>query len=238
MRLHGALALTSAALAHGWKVKDVPAHPVVCVLRGRHVVSDPRRPVVFRRGVLTATEAEARATAPLRTVIECARFLPFDEALAVADSALRARDVGYRELLDAAERSPRTGRSRAVRVAVAASHKAANPMESVLRAICLDIDGLDVTPQVWVSERDRVDLADASRALVIEAESYEFHGSRDGYRRDVTRYTAMVRSGWTVLRFTWEEIMLQPEHVRATIIDVLRARPKRAKSLPVHAESG
>jgi hypothetical protein len=49
-------------------------------------------------------------TDPVRTVIDCARDLPFDEALAVADSALRSGKVGPDALRQAAARSPRTGR--------------------------------------------------------------------------------------------------------------------------------
>ncbi|HZP16146.1 MAG TPA: hypothetical protein VFA96_10010 [Nocardioides sp.] len=140
-------------------------------------------------------------------------------------------------MLDAAERSPRTGRAKAIRVVSAASELAANPMESVLRAICLEIPGLTIVPQVWVSPSERVDLADPSRGLVVEAESYEFHGTRDRYLRDVRRYTELVRAGWVVLRFPWEDITLCPEDVRAVIVDVLRRTPERAQSLRVHDKS-
>lgn len=223
VRLHGALSLTSAAIEHGWKVKDVPTRPIVCVPGNRNVAPASRRAVVVRRDSLSADERVAHVTSPLRTVIDCARFLDFDEALAVADSALRGGDVGPLELIGAAERAPRTGRAKAVRVAEAATHLADNPMESVLRAICLGIRGLDVDPQVWVTPSERVDLADVSRGLIIEAESYEFHGAHDRYLRDVRRYTEFVRAGWVVLRFSWEDIMLRPDSVRSVIVDVLRA---------------
>ncbi|HWU32258.1 MAG TPA: DUF559 domain-containing protein, partial [Marmoricola sp.] len=121
----------------------------------------------------------------------------------------------------AAEVAPRTGRARAIRVATAATHEAANPMESVLRAICLGIPGLKVTPQCWVGTIGRSDLVDARRRLVIEAESMEHHGSRTGYRRDVRRYTRMVRERHLVLRFCWEDIMLTPKDVEDTICDVM-----------------
>lgn len=51
-------------------------------------------------------------TSPPRTVADCARWLPFDEALAVADSAMRA-GLTRRDLLAAVEALPRTGRERA-----------------------------------------------------------------------------------------------------------------------------
>ena len=56
-------------------------------------------------------------TGPLRTVLDCAAALPFDEALSVADSALRAGDVTASELVDAADRWQARGRARVRRVA-------------------------------------------------------------------------------------------------------------------------
>lgn len=221
VELSGALGLASAALAHGWKVKRVPERPTIYVRPNRNINAAARRGIDLRWAALTPGESERRVTDPARTVIDCARFLPFDEALAIADSARRSGEVGERELIDAAERSPRTGRRSAIRVATHATHVADNPMESVLRAICLEIRGLDVCPQVRVGDIGRADLVDQRRGLVIEAESMEFHGTLEGYRRDVRRYTAFVRCGYLVLRFCWEDIMLRPDYVRETIVDVL-----------------
>jgi hypothetical protein len=44
-----------------------------------------------------------KATSPLRTVLDCARYLPFGEALAVADSAVRSGKVQAENLKVAAE---------------------------------------------------------------------------------------------------------------------------------------
>ena len=238
LKLNGALGLTSAALAYGWKVKDLPAAPTVWVPRNRRVSPHRRHGIDVRWGSLTTGELSRRRTDPARTVVDCARFLPFDEALAVADSALRSGEVGPIGLLEAAEMAPRTGRSQAIRVAGAATHEADNPMESVLRAICLDIKGLQVLPQQWVGDVGRADLVDRARRLVIEAESMEFHGSLAGYRRDVRRYTGFVGERHLVLRFCWEDIMLRPAAVTAAIEEVLTwwpppsrhaARPKTGK---------
>jgi hypothetical protein len=226
-KLNGALALTSAALAYGWKVKEMPSVPSVYLRRNRRVAPDRRRGIDVRWGALSPGELARRRTDPARTVVDCARFLPFDAALAVADSALRAGDVGPAGLLEAAELAPRTGRAQALRVVQAATPDAANPMESVLRAICLGIAGLEVLPQQWVGTVGRADLVDPHRRLVIEAESMEFHGSLDGYRRDVRRYTGFVGERHLVLRFCWEDIMLSPEGVAAAITATLGWWPPR-----------
>ena len=45
---------------------------------------------------LPRSDVEGWATSKVRTVLDCAAELPFDEALAVADSALRHGDVTRR----------------------------------------------------------------------------------------------------------------------------------------------
>jgi very-short-patch-repair endonuclease len=173
-------------------------------------------------------------TSPAWTVIDCAKDLPFDEALAIADSALRHGDVTKAELLRLAEQVTSTGRRRALRVAQAADGRAANPFESVLRAIALDVRGLDVEPQVVISENGflgRPDLVDVARRVVLEADSFDFHGRRRAMKRDCERYNGLVLCGWIVLRFTWEHVMFQPDYV-AGCLRLLVNRPLRQAALP------
>lgn len=238
VQVHGAVALLSAASHYGWKVKEPAKRPQVVVPRGSNRSRLPAAAAELRYAPLTGEELKERVTAPVRTVVDCARFLPFDAALAVADSALRSGLVEPRELADAADLAPRTGRSKAIRVVGCASGEAANPMESVLRAVCLDIRGLKVVPQVWITEAERVDLADMERRLIIEAESFEFHGQLENYRRDVRRYTEFVHQGYDVLRFCWEDIMLRPTYVGEVVTDVLHRRaPRPAVQHPAGADA-
>ena len=41
---------------------------------------------------------------------------------------------------------------------------------------------------------------------------------REGFRKDVRRYTLLVAEGWRVLRFIWEDVMFRPEWVRDVLI--------------------
>ena len=223
-RMNGVVSHLNAALAHGWKVKLPPPVPHVTVRRSRgQVLADG---VILHWAPLTESEVAAGLTDPLRTVVDCARALPFDEALAVADSALRSGKVRRPELLAAAAASPRTGRTAAVRVAEVASAKAANPFESVLRAIALDVHGLCAVPQGKVADIGHADLVDHSLRIAIEAESFEFHAQAEAFRYDVRRYTAMVRAGWLVVRFVWEDVMHRPAYVAAALADVVALRAR------------
>lgn len=217
-RAGGPLGLASAALAHGWAVKDVPAKPDVMLSRGRQV--DARAPgVTVHRAEIGKTDVEDGVTIPEVTLAHCLRRLPFDEALAIADSARRAGVP--RSMLDRiADRARGPGAPQMRRVAAVASPDAANPFESVLRAIAFDVPGLRVEPQVTIQEPDivaRPDLVDVRLRIVAEADSFEWHGGRAQLSADARRYDLLVVHGWIVLRFSYEHVMTQPDFVRRVL---------------------
>ena len=210
----------SAAVAHGWPVKWLPTAPWITVPRNRKMSSTSRRGLQVAYRDVSARERTRGVTGHLRTVLDCAVKLPFDEALCVADSALRAGDVDGGALRAAAARLRGPGAGLARRVAAAADGRAANPFESCLRAIALEVEGLSLRPQVQVAEPGlfaTVDLGDVVRRVAIEAEGFEFHGTRSGLERDCRRYTELTIYGWRVLRFTWHDVMYRPGWVRWTI---------------------
>ncbi|HET7801538.1 MAG TPA: hypothetical protein VFL38_14035 [Humibacillus xanthopallidus] len=219
--LSGVVGLRSAALTHGWKVRSVPDRPEVIVPRNRNVRDDSRSKAVLRRAALEPHEVQRGVTSPLRTVVDCARHLPFEEALSVADSALRSGVLRAPDLAGAARSAQGAGRARVVRVLTNANRKAANPFESSLRAIALDVTGLRVVPQVGVivagGARVAPDLVDVALGLVLEADSHEFHTGRQRLSSDCWRYDELVLAGWRVLRFTWEQVMFQQVWVRSVL---------------------
>jgi very-short-patch-repair endonuclease len=216
----------SAAIDHGWKVKWPPAQPTVTLPRNRSRSGVEGLDVRWQD--LSPLQVQRGVTRPVETVIGCARAYAFDVALCVADSALRERAVTPSQLLAAAESSPRTGRAKALRVVRAADGRAANPFESCARAIASDVRGLRVEPQVWVPGVGRVDLCDLSLGIVVECESYEFHSDAKSLERDVRRYTACARRGLVVVRFTWKEVMLDPDYCRQALQEVVDLRLQQA----------
>ncbi len=107
----------------------------------------------MHRGECTPEERRERVTSPGRTLVDCLRTLPFDEALAVADSALRHGAFDRAGLVGPAEAVRGAGAARCRAVAAAADGRAANPFESVLRAIARDVPGLDLVPRVEIRAR-------------------------------------------------------------------------------------
>jgi len=209
----GVVGLVDAALHHGWAVKKVAPVPHVVVSRGRRVpVGAP--PAVVHRAELGRGEVEGHWTSEEATLAHCLRRLPFVEALCIADSARRegvGRDVFER--LAGQARGP--GSAQLKRIAGLCTPLAANPFESAARCLALDVPGLEVRPQVVLPGLGyRVDLADERLRIVVECDSFTWHGSRSALASDARRYNAMVADGWLVVRLCYEDVMGQPAAVR------------------------
>ena len=218
VRVQGLASHTSAALHWGIAVARAPQRSQVTVSRTRSRVAS--RGIQVHWSDVPPEDAGDHVTEPRRTVLDCARTLPFGEGLAVADSALRDRLVDAADLRHHAGLLRGPGAASARRVASAADGLAANPFESVLRGLALDA-GLDVRPQVAIAHEDffaRVDLADVGRRLVLEADSFTFHGHREALARDCRRYDELVLLGWRVLRFAWDHVMHDPDWVTDVLL--------------------
>ncbi|XVX20518.1 DUF559 domain-containing protein [Actinomycetota bacterium] len=228
-RLSGVAVLLTAAEFWGWPMQWTARQPQVAVPRGRKVSAARRDGVgVSWRGIPPEDVQDGWVTTPLRTALDCMVFLPFTEALAIADSALRSQLVTRAQLVAGVETLPKQWRRRVTRVLDAANADAYGPFESVLRAHVLDIPGAVFTPQVKIEDEDgfigRVDLACKELKIVLEAESHEFHGEPDAFARDCRRYARMAAEGWTVLRFSWADVMHKGEWVRRIVEKTVRMR--------------
>lgn len=232
-RLTGVASHESAALRHGWAVLHTPEQPHVTVPPNRNLNPGQRAGVQVHYGVVTGDGV----TGHDRTVVDCIRGRPWLDALAVADSALRAGfDPARLRALTKDLRGP--GSAQARRVAEAADPRAANPFESALRGIALDVQGLAVVPQMSIRHGSRFlgrpDLVDERLGIILEADSYEWHGGRHALARDARRYNQFVVHGWLVLRFSWEDVMFRPLEVMAVLEIAVAERDKRCScgSLP------
>ncbi|MGH3445278.1 MAG: DUF559 domain-containing protein, partial [Nocardioidaceae bacterium] len=99
--------------------------------------------------------------------------------------------------------------------------------ESVLRALTLEVPGLDFKAQTQITARNfsvQPDLVDGERRLVLEADSFAWHGDRAALRGDARRYDNLAVRGFVVLRFAWEDVMHDQDYVRR----ILRMLARRA----------
>ena len=222
----GLLSRRSAALDWGWGVLTRPERTEVLVPRKRKVAQEHQRTLAVHWAEVGPDDVVDGRTSQERTLLDCLRTLPFAEALAVADSALR-EGFSRSSLLAIARDARGPGSARVREVAPLADARSANPFESALRAICLGVDGLEVEPQVPIYDPrwlGRPDLVDRRLRIVLEADSFEWHGDRAALARDARRYNGLVVAGWLVLRFTWEEVTFHPDRVREVLQAAVRER--------------
>ncbi len=94
----------------------------------------------------------------------------------------------------------------------------------MVRAVALDVPGLNLVPQVRVVGVGHPDLYDERLGIVVECDSFGFHAERADLQRDCNRYNACAVRDLAVVRFTWEDGMFRPEHVRQVLVDVVELR--------------
>lgn len=133
---------TSAAVMHGLSVSEAIQRPLEIAAPSR-MIAYPRNVVVRRYGsdVPSTIARGVSVTTPERTVLDCARWLPLGEGLAVADSSLRLGLVDgerFGEYVRSAGRGLR-GAARARLVARLADPRPENGMESIARATMYEL---------------------------------------------------------------------------------------------------
>lgn len=230
--------LSTAALVHHLPVPDDGgAHVVVPAnRRGRAGLVPHRVPLapgdVVRVGLALITSRE-------RTLVDCVGRLPRHEAERLVTWA------GTRGLLDARileaalrDRPGAWGNRQRQRCAADLAAGAYNAAERRLQAILresgiggwrgdqrLDLPGGRVV---------RVDVFCRRERLVIEVDGFDAHG-RAEFQEDRTRQNALVAAGYTVLRFTWWDLVDRPAQVareiRATLALAEAATTRRFRQI-------
>jgi very-short-patch-repair endonuclease len=64
----------------------------------------------------------------------------------------------------------------------------------------------------------RVDFAYPELRYAIEVDGYEAHSSLQAFRHDRARQNDLVDLGWTVHRFTWDDVEHHPGRVAQRIL--------------------
>jgi len=194
------------------------------VRRNRHDIDKPEN-VEVHYANLEPDEIRGELTTVLRTVVDCARTCTFAQALAIADTAIRVGHITQPELREAAAVVRGHGAVQVRRVARNADPRSMSPAESALRAILIEGGITGFVPQFrarrdgnWIAT---VDLGNAKARVLLEADSFFWHGQRAALERDARRYDELVAAGYLVLRFTWEHIVGDPAWVLQIVQEVL-----------------
>ena len=82
-----------------------------------------------------------------------------------------------------------------------------------------------------------IDVAFPAARIAIEVDGLAFHVDPERFQRDRTRQNRLVNQGWTVLRFTWDDLTRRPGAVRQSIAAALaRQDPTPRSGLPLSSE--
>jgi very-short-patch-repair endonuclease len=219
----------TAAVLHGWGLLREPRRTVELVVPHGHDRSPLGVRVRQSHDIRVVDLVPVRGLAPLpvttalQTVLDCAVTLPVLEAVVVADSALRAGDVGVDELQDAVARSAsRPGATRRRRVLEGCDPECGSVLESVqrVRMLLAGLDGFATQVVLRSAPVLRVDFCFAAARLVVEVDGARWHPDP---QRDQHRDNALAALGWRVLRFTWSEVVHDSAGVLATVRAALGA---------------
>ncbi len=229
---HGALASHRSAAAL-WGLEGAAEGPVeISVKAGRRiagVVVHRRRPADHPPVVLIDN---IPTTGIERTLLDVAAVAPPHRVAPALDEALRRRLTTIEAVFDALPARGRAG-TKTLRELLAARDDRDGLLESQLESALLHLvreHGLPLpVPQHRVSDGGavvaRLDFAYPSHRLGIETDGYRWHGGVERWKRDLRRENRLKLLGWTVLRFSWEDVHDRPESVAGQIRTALaRAR--------------
>jgi hypothetical protein len=65
-----------------------------------------------------------------------------------------------------------------------------------------------------------VDFHWPQHRLIVETDGHETHGTRTAFERDRARDQRLIAAGWTVLRFTHQQVSEDPRRVREVLLSV------------------
>lgn len=221
-QLRGVLSHRSAAARLGLELTHEITVTEVTVDRRRKRVKVPEDVRVYYRD-LRSDECSDGVTSVVRTIIDCARDHAAPTTLAMADKVVRSGEVGLQELVEAAAELRGRGSARARRVIGWIDARSASVLESVARGVLLDGGITGFEPQFPVKiptgQVLHADLGHERARLLVEAESMLAHTGEGRVEQDAIRYSEFAAAGYTVMRFTWLNVM----HRRPWVVRMVRS---------------
>jgi hypothetical protein len=209
---HAALSHASAAAL--WDIWDGPLRPVHVSLAGR-TGARKRRGVRPHRAVDLVPEEmtmvkEIRATTVSRTILDLAATVRGRRLEQVVRRASQRRIFDLRDQRTVLDRHPRQrGAPELGRLLVALHGRGTDDfrsrMEIAFAQLCDDY-GLPRPVVNGLLLGERVDFHWPGTTLVVETDGFEFHAMPTTFAADRARDQKLTLAGYTVVRFTWDQV--------------------------------
>ena len=170
--------------------------------------------------------AGQKVTSRERTVADCLLVLSEPQGRTLLDRALQRGWVRPESLARRVQGAKgHHGAAKARRLMSSADPSTVSEAERVAQALLL---AAGVTG--WVSGHPLLvggrvvavlDVAFPAVLMAIEIDGWAWHSDPERFQDDQRRQNALVAAGWTVLRFTWADLIERPEQVVATVVRTL-----------------
>ncbi|MGN6272600.1 MAG: hypothetical protein ACTHMQ_05860 [Protaetiibacter sp.] len=174
-----------------------------------------------RRRLLRQPHPDALTVDVVDAVFQAVLCLPPRAAIAAIDSALHLGVLRSDELDELFDALPRRYR----RLRRLLDPRAESGSETLMRLILRSL-GCVIEAQVDIDGVGRVDFL-VDGWLIIECDSRAYHSDWAAQRRDRRRDQAAAARGYTTFRPIAEDIMWAPDQVRAALVGLLGAPPRR-----------
>jgi hypothetical protein len=221
---------TGSHLSAAWMLGLGPLpgrHEVTVPLRSGHRARDVRlhRTHLLRPTDVTTVDGVPTTNAT-RTCIDLGARLTARQLERVMDRALHARLTTVDRLSTRFLELARPGRNGTtiVREVLLERDPDLAPAESDLETLVLRLLSSAGLPapvrQLEVTaggRRFRLDLASPDLRLAIECDGFAHHGGRSAFEDDRERQNLLTLAGWTILRFTWRQVIRRPDWVAAQV---------------------
>jgi very-short-patch-repair endonuclease len=224
-----AAVVVGRAAAHWWRLLDDPPDVVELHVPPTFRRSAPHGVRLIRRPVAEEDRCTVDAvTVTTRevTVLDAAVELGGEAGRSLLDRAVQ-QHLSLEHLLEAHRRRPRRRHApEAAELLCQAQDGTASEPERRVRRLMIDagITGFETNWEIRVQgRRILIDLAFPSRRLAVEIRGWAFHRDHDRYVADSRRRNLLVLDGWTVLEFTWEDVVARPAAIVAQIVEALAA---------------
>ncbi len=220
------LSHASAAALWGMRSSDAERIDITVRRSGREKRSGLRihRPRTLRPDEVTTHEG-VPVTTPARTILDLAAMLGRRPLERVLDRTELLELADYPALHHIARAHPGHRGAHKLRTALA-THNAGTTLtrshlEERFLTLCRE-HGLPA-PLVnsWPSGKE-VDFRFPGHALIVEADSWTHHRSREAFENDRARDALHTRAGYRTLRFTHRQLADDPAAVAATVAAALR----------------
>ncbi|MBI4941308.1 MAG: type IV toxin-antitoxin system AbiEi family antitoxin domain-containing protein [Actinobacteria bacterium] len=168
-----------------------------------------------------------------RTVLDCLRVLPADDAdrllaWCLPRGVLRREDLRAAVLAGYGRHGTPALLGALRRTAGDALSPAERRMHALLRRGGVRGWTANATVRDWAGVVAVVDVLFAAQRVVLEVDGWAAHGGREAFENDRRRQNRLTNAGYRVLRFTWRDLVERPDAVLAEVRSALRGPGDRA----------